>query len=363
MKNKFLLLLIIPAVLLSCGKKDKTAVVELKKITETVYASGVLVPENEYVLRAQTEGTIGQIYVREGDSVNMGKILLEIINNRMNADLSMASEVYNTTLQTTGKSAPALAEAESRLTAASLKLKTDSINYLRYKKLLAEKAASANEFEQMELRYTQSKADVSAIKKQIELLRLNLNNELSRAKGNYLTAETGSDYRRPKAAYNSLIYEINKKAGDYVRPGDPLFLLGAGRLIAKLKIDESDFAKVHPGQKVMVTGDVFGDKIIEGKVIRVLPRMNEREQSFTVEAELPNTGLSSVYGLNCEADIIISEEREALLIPKDYLMPGDSVSMDVDGDIKVVKVKTGLISGNYVEIISGIESQTKLVKK
>lgn len=363
MKNKFLLLIITVSALVSCGKKEKPVTAELKKITETVYASGVLVPENEYVLRAQTEGTVKEIFVREGDSVAAGKTLMEIINNRMNADLSTASEVYNTTMQTTGKSAPALAEAESRLAAATVKLRTDSLNYMRYQKLLAEKAASPNEFEQMELRYTQSKADVSAIRKQIELLRFNLNNELSRAKGNYISAETGSEYRRPKALYNSMVYEINKKAGDYIRPGDALFLLGAGRLIAKLKIDEGDFSKVRAGQKVLITGDVFGDKIIEGKVIRVLPKMNEREQSFTVEAELPNTGLSSVYGLNCEADIVIAEEREALLIPKAYLMPGDSVKVSENEQVKTVKVKTGLISGDYVEIVSGLEPQAQLLKK
>ena len=363
MKNKFLLLIAAPALLTACGKKEKTTVPELKTITETVYASGILVPENEYVLRAQTEGTIKEIYVREGDSVASGKVLLEILNNRTGSDLETAAEIYATTLQTTGPSAPALAEAESRLSSATVKFRTDSLNYLRYKKLLAEKAASQNEFEQVELRYTQSKTDLTAARKQVDLLRLNLDNERIRAKGNLLSAETGADYRRPKAAYASLVYELNKKAGDYIRPGDALALLGAGRLIAKLKIDESDFAKVHPGQKVLITGDVFGDEVKEGRVLRVLPRMNEREQSFTVEAELPNTGLPSVYGLNIEADIIIAEERQALLIPKEFLLPGDSVQIKKDDALATVKVKTGLISGNYVEVTQGIDTQTQLVKR
>ncbi len=56
---------------------------ELKTITETVYASGILVPENEIVLRAQTEGTIRELYVKEGDSVASCKVLMEILNNRM----------------------------------------------------------------------------------------------------------------------------------------------------------------------------------------------------------------------------------------------------------------------------------------
>lgn len=349
--------------LISCGKKEETAIAELKTITETVYASGTLVPENEYVLRAQTEGTVKQLFVREGDSVATGKIVMEITNNRMGSDLETASAIYNTTLQSSGKSAPALLEAEARLETAMQKWKTDSSNYGRYKKLDAEKAVSVNELEQMELRYTQSKAELTSAQKQTELLRYNLNNDLSRARGNFQSAETGADYRKPKALYSSIVYELNKKAGDYIRPGDALALLGAGKLIAKLKIDESDFAKVKPGQKVLIQGDVFGERILEAKVLRVLPRMNEREQSFTVEAELPNTGLGNVYGLNCEADIIIAEERQALLIPKDYLLPGDSVKIRTGNESKKVNVKIGIVSGDYIEILSGLEPQTQLLKK
>jgi len=355
--------IVLVSVLAACGKKEKPLNPEMKTITETVYASGTLVPENEYVVRAQTEGTIRELFVREGDSVAAGRVLLEIVNNRMGADLQTAGEIYSNTLQTTGSNAPALYEAEARLNAALIKFTTDSLNYTRYKKLLAEKAVSQNEFEQVELRYTQSRADLTSARKQVELLRYNLDNERTRARGNLLTAETGSDYRRPRAAYAALVYELNKKAGDYIRPGDALALLGAGRLIARLKIDESDFAKVHPGQKVLVTGDVFGDKVLEGKVIRVLPRMNEREQSFTVEAELPGTGLASVYGLNIEADIVIAEERQAMLIPKDYLLPGDSVRVADNDKGHTVKIKTGLISGNYVEVTEGIDTQTQLLKR
>ncbi len=71
-----------------------------------------------------------------------------------------------------------------------------------------------------------------------------------------------------------------------------------------------------------------------------------------------------MYGLNIEADIIIAKERQALLIPKDFLLPGDSVQIKKDdGSLRVVKVKTGLISGNYVEIAEGIDAHTQLVKR
>ncbi len=363
MKNKLVfssLLLIL--VYTSCKRGKEPVLPEEKMITETVYASGVLVPENEYTLRAQAEGIIRSIYVKEGDTVAAGKVLLEIVNDRMLADRDAASEIYRTTLQNTGSSSPALAELESRLVSARARVHTDSISYLRYKKLYAEKAATPAELEQAELRYTQSRADVSALRRQTENLRLNLENERSRARGSFLSAESSSDFRMPRALYTSMVYELSKKTGDYVRPGDALALMGAGQLVARLKIDESDFARVRPGQKVLISGDVFGEKIIEGQVLRVLPRMNEREQAFTVEAAIPATGLGPVYGLNCEADIVVAEERKALLVPKRALLPGDSLRIAIGKkEQKTVKVRTGLISGNYAEILDGIDKQTPVI--
>lgn len=361
--KKYILLSSLTILFFSCGKKEELATAEMKTITETVYASGNLVPQEEYVLRAQTEGILEALYVKEGDSVTAGKVLMKINNSRTSTDLETAYEVYNTTLQTSGKYAPALSEAEARWESAKIKFKTDSLNYSRYKKLFSEKAASANELEQTELRYTQSRSELTSAQKQVELLRLNLNNDLTRAKGNYRNAETGANYGKPEALYRAMVFELNKKVGDYVRPGDALALLGAGKLIAKLKIDEGDFAKIKPGQKVLVSGDVFGDRIIEGKVLRILPRMNEREQSFTVEAELPDIALAPVYGLNCEADIVVADKRQALLIPKDYLLPGDSVNVKNENGAAKVKVKPGIVSGNYVEILEGLTAQAKLLKK
>lgn len=349
--------------LVSCGNNEEAVSPEKRKITETVYASGILVPENEYILRAQTEGSVSRIFYAEGDSIQAGKTLLEINNERIDADFMAASEIYNTTVKSTGNTSPALAELEARLSASELKFKTDSLNFGRFKRLLAENAVSQSEFEQAELRYKQSLSEVRGLRLQAESLRYAQRNELSRAKGTYLQTGSLGEYRRPKAAYDALIYEINKKTGDYVRPGEALALLGSGDLIARLKIDESDFAKIKPGQKVLISGDVFEDRIIEGKVIRVLPKMNEREQSFTVEVSLPELSLASVYGLNVEADIIITENREALLISKSYLLPGDSVIVQKGNETQKVKVRTGMLSGEYVEILEGLNTESKILKK
>ena len=64
--------------LVSCGNNEEAVSPEKRKITETVYASGILVPENEYILRAQTEGSVSRIFYAEGDSILAGKTLLEI---------------------------------------------------------------------------------------------------------------------------------------------------------------------------------------------------------------------------------------------------------------------------------------------
>ena len=65
-------------------------------------------------------------------------------------------------------------------------------------------------------------------------------------------------------------------------------------------------------------------------------------------------------GLTVEANIIVREKPEALVIPKSYLLPGDSVMLQ---NKEKIKVKTGLKNLKYVEIVSGLDTTATLYKK
>lgn len=80
--SKFIFPIVAGLILLnSCGKNAETTKPVRKNITETVFASGVLVPENQYNLTAQSDGYLISLTFEEGDIVKTGD-LLAVIDNK-----------------------------------------------------------------------------------------------------------------------------------------------------------------------------------------------------------------------------------------------------------------------------------------
>ena len=92
MKNIYFSSLIVLLVALSsCGKKTNETKPIRKDITETVFASGSLEPENKYNLISQSEGYIVELKFNNNDEVKAGQ-LLAIIDNKTNAINASSTE-------------------------------------------------------------------------------------------------------------------------------------------------------------------------------------------------------------------------------------------------------------------------------
>ena len=65
---------------LYCKKnQEKTSLVS-EKITESVYASGIVKTKNQYQVFSSVNGLIRKIFVTEGDTVKTGTALISIVN-------------------------------------------------------------------------------------------------------------------------------------------------------------------------------------------------------------------------------------------------------------------------------------------
>jgi hypothetical protein len=91
---------------------------------------------------------------------------------------------------------------------------------------------------------------------------------------------------------------------------------------------------------------------------KIYPRKDDRSQSFKVEA-LFNDPPDILYpGLSGEGNIVIADKREALVIPKSFLINGSKVLTD-KGE---TQVSIGLQNMVMVEILDGINENTAIYK-
>ncbi len=137
-------------------------------------------------------------------------------------------------------------------------------------------------------------------------------------------------------------------------------------LTFEMSIDELDIRNVKVGQKVEVTADAIEGEIFYGTVTNVSLQSSASNgvTNYPVTVTMDETG-DLLPGMNVDGVIILDEVNDTLSIPVDSLMRGNQVYVKdesvteakgpVPAGFRAVEVETGLISDEYVEIISGLE--------
>lgn len=364
--NRSLLLIATTLALLTsaCGKKTPTQTAQKRDITEVVYASGTLEPENQFTLYSLADGTVANIFVQEGDEVTTSQQLIRVDGNATDARLYGAEEIYKTAQQNYGENSPALQELKSQLKTLKTKLQNDSINYMRYKRLYDDNAVKKTDYERFELIYINSQNDHKAAQQRMHNLRSQLYVTLQNAESQYKVAQDDAAHYLIRSSANGRIYDILKEKGEVVRRGEPIAVIGdANIVVLKMSVDESDIEKISVGQQVLVQIEAFGDKVFKAKVSRIYPAMNKRDFAFSVDAALIDTLPNIFAGTNIEANIIIQERKDVLCIPKTLLLPGDSVLVKTAKGKQKVKIKKGIENFEYAEVLSGIDASTEIITK
>jgi len=328
-------------------------------MTESVYASATIQPDSMYQVHSVAMGILDKIWVEEGDKVAKGDPMLQIINtspelNQENARLALELARKNYS----GTSA-VLSSIEGEIQAALLQLQNDSINYYRQLKLWDQNIGSQVEFDNKKLIYELSQNRLERLNKKFDQTKNELLTRLGQAQNNYKTSLTTTNDFTITSKINGTVYAIYKNPGEIVNTVEPVATVGkSDAFVVELLVDEVDIVKLVIGQKVFITLDSYGKTVFEGTLYKIYPRKDERSQSFKVEA-LFNDPPDILYpGLSGEGNIVIADKREALVIPKSFLINGSKVLTD-KGE---TQVSIGLQNMVMVEILDGINENTAIYK-
>ena len=333
----------------------------MRKLTEAVYASGTLQPENEYRVVSTTDGYLQKAFISEGDTVKPGQTLFQLTNNIKETQLRSAYEVANKTSALTGNNAPQIKELESALATAVIKMETDSAQHGRYKRLYEQNAVSKSAYEKYWLQFESSQKEVVRIKQQIREVKISSSLQMQQAQNAVSLATADRENGNLRSFTSGVVFDVLKQQGDLVYPNQPIALIGSGKMIAKLLVDEDDLEKLFIGQKVLLSADAYPDKIFTAHISKIYPLLNKAEQSFRVDAALDEQIPISLYGLNLEANIIVAENRMVLVVPKEALLKGDSVLVKKDGEKKLVKITKGIQDNDWVEVKTGLDASSIII--
>ena len=173
------------------------------------------------------------------------------------------------------------------------------------------------------------------------------------------------------APISGTIIEKDAKVGDAVKAGDTLCIVyDLSYLEMNINVDELQISSISVGQQVQITADAVPDKTYVGTVTRVSMKgtANGGTTTYPVSIRIDDTdGLRP--GMNANAEIVVAEAKNALVVPNAAVVRGSYVlvtkdspsaanadtAMEAPEGFVYVPVKTGVSDDDYTQIVSGIQ--------
>lgn len=347
---------------LSCKGGNETVHPEKRDLTQAVYASGKIYPKNHYKVSSRLPGYVQEILVHVGDTVSAGQPLIRIRSEISAINVEAAKNQYQLAANNASENGPALGALKQEVAAAESKYILDSTNFVRYGNLLQAKSASQLQYDQSKVQFESSRAAWNRSKYNYTSTRDRLRTESENAKLQLDAQTTNQGDYTINSAVSGKVYDIVPQLGDLVSSQIPLIEIGsATEFEVELSIDETDISFVVAGQEILYEIDAYRDVPLTGTVLEIYPRISSGNKTAKIIASISLGDSMVVYsGMSVESNIIIAEKKSVLVIPREYVKPGNMVN--VKGKDQPVKITTGAGDLEYMEVTSGLSETDELEK-
>jgi HlyD family secretion protein len=361
-------------------RKDQVSV-EAEKVKRKaelialVSATGEIKPKEFVELQAEISGVITDLFVKEGDFVEKGSLLLKIDPVQTRAD-ARAQEALLSTANSEARNQQAqisvqrtnverdeanlrLAEVEVRNATQNLGLakknfdrkqglyqdrliSTDLFDTARNELVNAENALASSE-----ARLLQAEAQLEVSRVVLEQAKTSYTAALSRIEQQEALLERSQDLlsktiiRSPLAG---VITQMNVEAGERAVPGtlnNPaatlMIIADLSVIEAEVEVDETDIVDLELGQSAVVKVDALPDRPIEGTVTEIgnsaiQTASQEEAKDFKVVIQLEDPPASLRPGLSCTGEITTAQRQDVLAIPMQALTVRE-YQVDENGEI------------------------------
>lgn len=355
---RFVLILSLPILLISisCKGGKKYTTPEYRNIVESVYASATVKAADQYSVISPVAGILLSNDVKEGDSVAAGQIIARIDNANPALSAENSKLAFEQAKQNYSR---ILDELDAQIRTATEQHKLDSLNYLRQKSLWEKNVGTQSALENRKLAFEASGNTLRSLQSRYLQTRTQLGIAMEQAANNYaITSKNSGDFNIT-SRLNGRVYALNYEPGEMVTQQKAVAVIGdAGKFVLELTVDEVDISRIRIGQRTALSMDAYRNEIWEAVITKIYPNLDARSQSFIVEAAFTRAPEKLYPGMSAEASIILGEKKQALVIPLDYLTKEGRVLTDEGEKL----VKTGIRNLEFVEILEGIDTKTKLLK-
>ena len=330
------------ATLTACGNDHKkTAVESMAPIAVNVNAvqadntnpfvtaSGKIEAANSANLSTRMMGFVNKTYVKVGDNVRKGQLLISINNTDLQAKR---------------------AQVNANITKATAAFKNAEKDYIRFKNLFNDNSASQKELDDMTAHYEIAKAGLEAAKQ--------MKNEIN----------AQFAYANIRAPFNGVVTNKFIEAGDMANPGMPLIAIESPKKFeVTASVAESDISQIKSGTNVSVHVKSI-NKTIKGNVTEVSTSAKNTGGQYLVKIELNKTDAAILSGMFVTVQFPVTKEKMTntmVLIPTTAIINKGSLkgiyTVSQQNTAILRWLRLGKTYGDTVEVLSGLNATEQYI--
>ncbi len=331
----------------------------VEKLVAKVNASGEIKPKEYVELQAEISGVITELYVKEGDPVQQGQLLLKIDPTQTETETRAQKALLESALidATNQKSQIAVQEANVARAEADVRsadadvdrarqaLELAKANFERRQQLFEDNLVPRDLYESAkndlvaaesglisaQARLDQAKAQHGVSRAVLEQAKNSYESALSRVRQNQAILDRAQDSLTKttiRSPLTGVITVLNVEKGERAVPGtlnNPsatiMTIADLSVIEAEIEVDETDIVNVHLGQSAEVKVDALPNNPLSGQVTEIgnsaiqTVGQTQEAKDFKVAIRLSEPPASLRPGLSCTADITTATKENVLTVP------------------------------------------------
>ena len=329
-------------VVMKMTRKDAARPVEVDKVAykdikSSILASGHLLYEEQVLLSPEVIGKVSTIFVKEGQKVNKGDLLLHLDDQTYRAEVAQQEAAVRQQRINIEQQQLNLANQENQY-----KRKVELHRMKMIADVQIDDARYAGDAARIELRNSRSRLEqVEAILKQSNerLAKTNIKSPIS-------GTITALDIKVGETAVASQV----SIAGSSL-----MTIANTSTMITEVNVDEGDIAKIVVGQEVEIHTAAYPDTPIKGQVLTIplSPKQNPVQaqggaslaRNYNIKVKLSDTkNLTLRPGMTCRAEIFTASSGKSLALPLQAVMSNNDENTELapkkGGNKEKVEIKT-----------------------
>jgi len=317
-------------------------------------ASGYVVAQRQAAVASKGTGRLEFLGVEEGDQVKAGQIIARLEHSDMSAALAQTQAD--------------LAAAKARLPQSHADLQEATIQFDRYKKLVAEQLVPRADYDAADARYKRAAAAVIADSAAIRSFAAAVR-----------AAEVALEYTNIRAPFDGTVLTKNADVGEIVAPfgsastarAAVVSIADMSSLEVEADVSESNIQRIKSGQPCEIVLDAYQETRYPGVVGKIVPTADRAKATVMTkikfvqidERVLPEMSAKVTFLSKAASNTMTSGAKKIVVSPAAIVTRGaQKVAFVIrDGSVTETPVEIAGTLGSMLEVRTGLNEGNQVV--